>query len=48
MEDKEVTRLVYNNAQGIKSKRASILQIIDEINPDICAFTETQLAAKEK
>ena len=44
-ENKEI-KLVYNNAQGIKSKRASILQIINELNPDMCAFTETRLAAK--
>ena len=32
----------------MKSKRASILQIIDEIKPTIIAFTETRLTNKER
>ena len=41
-------KIIYSNAQGMKSKRASILQIIDEIKPTIIAFTETRLTNKER
>ena len=41
-------KIVYYNAQGIKSKRASILQIIQIMSPDIIAFTETHLQDQEQ
>ena len=42
---KNVWTLFYANVQGIRSKRDSLINIFDEINPKIAFITETQLTS---
>ena len=40
-------KILYQNARGIKSKRASLERIIQEIEPTIVCLVETHLGKKE-
>ena len=34
---------MYSNIRGIKSKKASLIEILEDINPHLCLLTETQM-----